>query len=64
MDHFITERNHSKAFIAKIIVDHLIALETQFCTYFILNIDFKKVAWIQKLFHIDLSEINLSLKAQ
>ena len=51
-------------FSPKIIVDHLKALETQFCTYFILNMDFKKVAWIQKLFWIGLSETgHLWLKA-
>ncbi|KAK9737230.1 hypothetical protein QE152_g10896 [Popillia japonica] len=44
VDNVIIEKNDCKTFIAKIIVDHLKALETQFRTYFILNIDFKKVA--------------------
>jgi hypothetical protein len=36
-----------------------------FSSYFIINIEFKKVAWIHMLFWIDLSEIDqLSLKAQ
>ena len=65
VDNFIIEKNHCKTFIAKIIVDHLKALETQFRTYFISNIDFKKVAWVQKPFGIGLSEIDhLPLKAQ
>lgn len=65
VDNFIIEKIHCKTFIAKIIVDHLKGLEIQFCTYFILNIDFQKIVWIQKPFWIDLSEIDhLPLKAQ
>ena len=55
---FIIEKNHCKTFIAKIIVDHLKALKTQFCKYFILNVDFKKLSWIQKPFLTGLSEID------
>ena len=31
IDNFIIEKNHCKTFIAKIIIGHLKALETQFC---------------------------------
>lgn len=62
---FYIRENHRKSFIANIIVDHLESLETQFRTYFKLNIDFKKVALSQKPFWISLSEIDhLSLKTQ
>ncbi|KAI4477653.1 hypothetical protein M0804_012481 [Polistes exclamans] len=45
--------------------NHLKALEVQLRTYFILNIDFQKIVWIQKPFCIGLSEIDqLPLKAQ
>ena len=65
VDNFIIEKNHCKTFIAKIIVGHLKALETLFRTYFISNIDFKKLSWIHKPFLIGLSEIDhLPLKAQ
>ena len=37
---------------------HLKALETQLRKYFISNIDFKKLSWIQKPFLIGLSEID------
>ena len=57
VDNFITEKIHRKTFIAKTIVDHLKALETQFRTYFILNIDLQKIVWIQKPFWIGLSEM-------
>jgi hypothetical protein len=56
VDNFIIDKNHCKTFIATIIVDHLKTLETQFRTYFMLNIDFKKVAWIQKPFWTELSK--------
>ena len=65
VDNFVIEKIHRKTFIAKTIVDHLKALEIQFRTYFILNIDLKKIVWIQKLFWIGLSEIDhQSLKDQ
>lgn len=65
VDNFVIEKIHCKTFIAKTIVDHLKALEIQFRTYFILNIDFQKIVWIQKPFWIGLSEIDhLPLKAQ
>ena len=66
IDNFIIKKNYCKTFIAKIIIiGHLKALETQFCKYFISNIDFKKLSWIQKPFLIGLSEIDyLPYKAQ
>jgi len=65
VDNFVIEKIHRKTFIAKTIVDHLKALEIQFRTYLILNIDLQKIVWTQKLFWIDLSEIDhLPLKAQ
>lgn len=65
VDNFVIEKIHRKTFIAKTIVDHLKALEIQFRTYFILNIDLQKIVWIQKPFWIGLSEIDhLPLKAQ
>ena len=42
VDNFVIEKIHRKTFIAKTIVDHLKALEIQFRTYFILNIDLQK----------------------
>ena len=42
VDNFVIEKIHRKTFIAKSIVDHLKALEIQFRTYFILNIDLQK----------------------
>jgi len=65
VDNFIIEKNNCKTFIAKVIVGHLKALETQFRTYFISNVDLKKLSWVQKPFLIGLSEIDhLPLKAQ
>ena len=65
VDNFVIEKIHCKTCIAKTIVDHLKALEIQFWTYFILNIDLHKIVWIQKPFWICLSEIDhLPLKAQ
>ena len=44
INNFVIEKNYCKTFIAKIIViGHLKGLETQFCKYFISNIDFKKL---------------------
>ena len=57
IDNFIIEKNHCKTFIAKIIIGHLKALKTQFRKCFTLNIDFKKLYWIQKLFLIGLNKI-------
>ena len=42
VDNFVIEKIHCKTFIAKAIVDYLKALEIQFWTYFILNIDLQK----------------------
>ena len=42
VDNFVIEKIHRKTFIAKTILDHLKALEIQFETYFILNIDLQK----------------------
>ncbi|KAK2702820.1 hypothetical protein QYM36_018585 [Artemia franciscana] len=65
VDNFLIEKIHRKIFIAKTIVDHLKALEIQFRTYFVLNIDLQKIVWIQKPFWIGLSDIDhLPLKAQ
>ncbi|XP_023242879.1 SCAN domain-containing protein 3-like [Centruroides sculpturatus] len=65
IDNFISEKNHCKTFIAKIIIGHLKALETQFRKYFKSNIDFKSLSWIQKPFLIGLDEIDhLPYKAQ
>ena len=59
------KKNDCKTFIAKIIIGHLTALETQFHKYFAPTIDFKKLSWIQKPFLIGLSEIeHLPYKAQ
>jgi hypothetical protein len=49
-DSSIIERNYCKTVITKTTVDHLKALETEFCKHFISNIDFEKGAWIQTLF--------------
>ncbi|KAK2712718.1 hypothetical protein QYM36_011416 [Artemia franciscana] len=65
VDNFVIKKIHRKTYIAETIVDHLKALEIQFRTYFILNIDLQKLVWIQKPFWIGLSEIDhLSLKAR
>ena len=58
IDNFKIEKNLCKNFIAKIIIDHLKALETQFRKYFISIIDFKKLLWIQKPFLIGLNKID------
>ena len=50
IDNFIIEKNDCTTFIAKITIGYLKMPETQFCKYFILNIDFKKLSWIQKPF--------------
>ena len=57
VDSFVIEKFHCKTCIAKTIIDHLKALEIQFWTYFVLNIDLQKIVWIQKPFWIGLSEI-------
>ena len=47
IDNLIIERNHCKTFLAKIIRDHLKALETQFRKYFISNIVLKSFCLVQ-----------------
>ena len=65
IDDFIIEKSHCKTFMAKIIIGHLKALETQFRKYFILNIELQKLSWNQNPFLIGLAEIDhLRYKAQ
>ena len=58
IDNFTIEKNYCKTFIAKIILGHIKMLKIQFRKYFMSNIYFKKLSWIQKSFLIGLSDID------